>query len=126
MNSKRLSSSVVSAKGGGKSFLLCIWVMDWVKWLCDYLELKVQKEPIALGFIGRKRSVDFSKTTFDTFKKVIPPEIYHINDQRKEIVFYGRGKVYYGGLDDQININKFNSALLIGNYGFSCNSNMIG
>ena len=28
------------AKGGGKSFLECVFVMDWMQYLVDFFELK--------------------------------------------------------------------------------------
>lgn len=70
------------------------------------------KHPLTVGFIGRKRSVDFMKTTMETWKRVIPTSAYVIKEQDKEIVINGRVKIWFGGLDDQENINKFNSAEL--------------
>ena len=98
------------AKGGGKSWLFCIWVMIWVKKLISFFDLKETKNPVPLGFIGRKQSVDFTHTTLETFKKIIPPEIYTLKTQEKEIIFWRRAKVFYGGLDDRQRIQKFNSA----------------
>ncbi len=98
------------AKGGGKSYLFCIWVMIWMDKLIEFFGLKPTKNPIPLGFIGRKQSVDFSHTTLETFKREIPPEIYRIKTQEKEIIFRERAKVFYGGLDDRQRIQKFNSA----------------
>ena len=63
-----------------------------------------------MGFIGRKRAVDFNDTTLETFKRTIPPDIYEIKTQEKEIIIDNTVKILYGGLDDQENINKFNSA----------------
>lgn len=62
-----------------------------------------------MGFIGRKRSVDFTDTTLETFKKVIPYEFYNIRAQEKEIVIKDTVKIAFGGLDDQEAVNKFNS-----------------
>ena len=100
------------AKGGGKSFLLCLWVWQWTLWLIDFFGLEKGKHPPPLGFIGRKRSVDFSDTTFETFRRIIPPNTYLIREQDKEIIVDGKAKIAFGGLDDQLNINKFNSAEL--------------
>lgn len=63
-----------------------------------------------LGFLGRKRGVDFNDTTLETFKRIIPFDEYEIRTQDKEIVINGLAKIGYGGLDDQASINKFNSA----------------
>lgn len=68
------------------------------------------KFPLPVGFIGRKRAVDFNKTTLETWKRTIPEKLYIIRPQDKEIVIDGRVKLFYGGLDDQQNIEKFNSA----------------
>ena len=99
------------AKGGGKSWFLCLWIFYWSKMLMDKLQVpKDVKYPVAVGFVGRKRSVDFTKTTMETWKKIIPPDSYEIREQDKEIIIEKRVKVSFGGLDDQDNINKFNSA----------------
>lgn len=102
------------AKGGGKSYLLCLWVLVWVYHLIEFFGIDKPKHPIPLGFIGRKRAVDFNDTTFETFKRVVPSHLYRVNTQEKEIIFTEKGhdvaKVMYGGLDDQKDINKFNSA----------------
>lgn len=102
------------AKGGGKSYLLCLWVFVWVYHLITFFGIKKPKHPIPLGFIGRKRAVDFNDTTFETFKRVVPEHMYRVNTQEKEIIFIEEGhetaKIMYGGLDDQKDINKFNSA----------------
>lgn len=99
------------AKGGAKTFLLCLWAFYWAKQLITMFELEeVQDHPMPVGFMGRKRSVDFSKTTLETWKRIIPPSAYTIKEQEKEIVVERRVKICYGGLDDQENINKFNSA----------------
>ena len=100
------------AKGGGKSYLLCVWAFLWSRTLIDILHVPISKNPLPVGFIGRKRGVDFTKTTLETWKKIIPQEGYYIREQDKEIVIEGRAKILFGGLDDRENINKFNSAEL--------------
>lgn len=92
------------AKGGGKSFWLCRWA---VKQLAKFRGNK--------GFLGRKRSVDFTNTTLETFKKAIDPRLYRINEQKKKIYFpCFDGTIDYGGLDNTEEVEKFNSA----EYGF--------
>jgi len=100
------------AKGGGKSFLLCLWAFTWAKWLQEFFGIKANDHPLPVGFIGRKRASDFSDTTFETWKKVIPSEAYTIRQMDKEIVIDNAVKIMFGGLDDQANIQKFNSAEL--------------
>ena len=100
------------AKGGGKSWLMCLWAWSWARELIKILKIPVTKNPVPLGFIGRKRGVDFSKTTLETWKKIIPQDGYYIREQDKEIVIEDRVKILFGGLDDRENINKFNSAEL--------------
>ncbi len=98
------------AKGGGKSFLLCVWVYLWSEFLIKFFDIKEIEYPLPIGFIGRKRSVDFEKTTFETWKKTIPSHLYEVHTQDKEIVIKGKVKVFFGGLDDQNVVNKFNSS----------------
>lgn len=62
--------------------------------------------------MGRKQAVDFNHTTLETFKRIIPPEIYEIKKQEKEIILWNTAKIWYGGLDDTERVNKFNSAEL--------------
>ena len=100
------------AKGGGKSYLLCVWAFLWARELISILQVPISKNPLPVGFIGRKRGVDFTKTTLETWKKIIPQEGYYIREQDKEIIIEGRVKILFGGLDDRENINKFNSAEL--------------
>jgi hypothetical protein len=100
------------AKGGAKTFLLCLWSYLWTKGLIEFFELPPSTMPIPIGFIGRKRSVDFMDTTFETWKKIIPPQAYTFRERDKEIVIENRAKICYGGLDDTLTIKKFNSAEL--------------
>lgn len=100
------------AKGGGKSFLFDLWAAYWTCWLIKFWDLPKSDTPLPVGFIGRKQAVNFEKTTLETFKKLFPPTSYRIRDQKKEIIINERAKIYYGGLDDSKNIEKFNSAEL--------------
>ena len=99
------------AKGGGKSFLLCLWVYQWAKHLIELFKIdKPLKYSLPVGFIGRKQGVDFTDTTLETFKKIIPPGSYEIRSQDKEIIVDGKVKILFGGLDDRDVVKKFNSA----------------
>lgn len=81
--------------------------------LCDKLKLLPSDYPIPIGFLGRKQAVDFKKTTLETWVKNIPPACYDLRRQDGEIVlFNGSCKLFYGGLDSQETINKFNSSEL--------------
>lgn len=98
-------------KGGGKSFLFALWVNWMAEELIELFGLEyASRDPLPVGFIGRKQAVDFRRTTLETFKRVIPSDNYRIREQDNEIIFYDRVKVYFGGLDDRAKINKFNSA----------------
>ncbi len=112
-NAKKLSLCYGGAKGGGKSFLFCLWTYMWCKQLIRLFKItKPLKNPLLVGFIGRQRAIDFDKTTLETFRRIIPQEAYRIKLQAKEIVIDEKVKVWYGGLDDRDTINKFNSAEL--------------
>src|SRR4030043_244848 len=100
------------AKGGGKSFFLCLWVDIWVDWLIKFWGLKSSAMPLPIGFLGRKQGVDFKHTTLETFKRIIPADHYRLREAEQEIIFWETAKVWYGGLDDQERIRKFNSAEL--------------
>jgi hypothetical protein len=60
------------------------------------------------GFMGRKRGSDFKTTTLRTFQKVIPP-IYEHKKQEHLLVFPNGSEIFYGGLDNREDIEKFNS-----------------
>lgn len=100
------------AKGGGKTFFFCLWFYLWMCWLINFFGLKPSRRnpPVPLGFMGRKQGIDFRRTTLETWKRVIPPDKYRIREHDQEIIILECGKLYYGGLDDQQRINKFNSA----------------
>ena len=99
------------AKGGGKTVLLCRWAyLQAIKLINLFKIFDYMKHPLPVGFIGRKRASDFNKTTLETWKKMIPGELYQLRSHEKEIIIDDKVKLFYGGMDDQTNINKFNSA----------------
>lgn len=88
------------AKGGGKSYWLCIWMFCMAN--------KYKKSKL---FFCRKRSVDFTNTTLETWKKCIPANTYKINEQKKKITILSTQSVIdYGGLDDPRLVQSLNSA----------------
>lgn len=88
------------AKGGGKSWFLCIWMF--------LMALKNRGNKL---FFCRRRSVDFTNTTLETWKKSIPSDLYRINEQKKKIFIIPSNSVIdYGGLDDPLLIQSLNSA----------------
>ena len=98
------------AKGGGKSVFGCYWIFLKCLELIKKFDIRVTGYPVPVGFMGRKRGVDFNDTTLETFKRFIPPSLYKIREQDKEIVILDRVKIIYGGFDSEENIKKFNSA----------------
>ena len=98
------------AKGGGKSVFFCYWAYMQCLKLIEKFNIPVQKYPIVVGFLGRKRGIDFIDTTLETWKRFIPQDDYVIRTQDKEIVINERVKLAFGGFDDEANIKKFNSA----------------
>lgn len=87
------------AKGGGKSWFMCIWVFS--------KGLAVPNNKI---FFCRRRSVDFTNTTLETWKKAIPAKTYRIHEQKKKIFLFNGTTIDYGGLDDPLMIQGLNSA----------------
>jgi phage terminase large subunit len=106
------------AKGGGKSWFLCVWAFLYAYDIASKFGLLPSKNPIHIGWIGRKQAVDFTATTLQTWRQVIPEEYYEIKGgsekDPKHILIKGRIAIDFGGLDKTENINKFNSA----EYGF--------
>jgi len=98
------------AMGGGKSFIGCLLCDSYASWVIEKFNLKPDKYPINLGFMGRARAVDFNKTTLETWKRLIPQSHYIIRAQDKEIVIEDRVKFAFGGLDNTEDVSKFSSA----------------
>ncbi len=98
------------AKGGGKSVFFCIYALIYAEMVINLCKIKKQEHPPVIGFLGRKRGTDFSKTTLETWKKIVPASYYKIHEQKKEIVLWDLVRFHFGGLDDEENINRFNSA----------------
>ena len=102
------------AKGGGKSHFLCVWVFTTAMQIAQQFGLARTGNPLHVGWFGRKQATDFAGTTLQTWRTIIPPELYQIRGGTerdvKHIIIDGRIAVDFGGLDKQENINKFNSA----------------
>ena len=98
------------AKGGGKSVCACRWAYLYCQWIIDMFDLQPTKYPVPVGFMGRKQSVDFTDTTFETWKAFIPDDNYTPRAQAKEIIIGNRVKICYGGFDRSEDVKKFNSA----------------
>lgn len=102
------------AKGGGKSFFLCLWVYLWALTIATKYHLPRCTNPPHVGWMGRKQAVDFTATTLQTWTKTIPQQNYIIKSGTekapKHILIDGRVAVDFGGLDKQENISHFNSA----------------
>jgi len=98
------------AMGGGKSYIGCLLLANYAKWVINKFSLPVTKYPIQIGFMGRNRAVDFNDTTLETWKRLIPQEYYNIRVQDKEIVIQDKVKYAFGGLDREEDISKFSSA----------------
>lgn len=106
------------AKGGGKSFFFVMWALEYARWVIEKFKLPISSNPPHVGFMGRKLSTDFTATTLATWRENIPETCYEFrgsgDKEVKHIVVDGRVAIDYGGLDRQVDINKFNSA----EYGF--------
>ena len=102
------------AKGGGKSWLLAIWAYCEAWRYASAFKLPRSKNPIHIGWIGRKQGTDFTRTTLQTWRQIIPEHCYELkggtDKDPKHILIDGRIAIDYGGLDRQEQINQFNSA----------------
>ena len=98
------------AKGGGKSVFGCFWCLGRALQIIEDCEIQERKHPIPIGFMGRKRGVDFTNTTLETWKRFIPEGLYEIKNKPAEIIIANRVKILTGGLDNGDVVNKFNSA----------------
>src|SRR6056297_763347 len=98
------------AKGGGKSVFGCLWCFEKAVEIIRKCNITERKHPIPIGFMGRKRGIDFTNTTLETWKRFIPEELYEIKGKPAEIIIANRVKILTGGLDNGDVINKFNSA----------------
>lgn len=102
------------AKGGGKSWFLCVWLFTMVWAIMVLAKLKPSKNPPHVAWFGRKQATDFTTTTLQTWREIIPEEYYILRaateKDPKHILIADRIAIDYGGLDRQENINKFNSA----------------
>ena len=102
------------AKGGGKSFFLCVWLFTFCWGIAAKAGLQPSSNPPHVAWFGRKQATDLTATTLQTWREVIPEEYYELKGgtekDPKHILIAGRIAIDYGGLDKQANINKFNSA----------------
>jgi phage terminase large subunit len=98
------------AKGGGKTVFGVLWSYYKAKKIIKDFNLKPRENPLPVGFMGRLASVDFTKTTLETWKEFIEPAAYEIKEHKKEIIIENTVKIDYGGLDSSKTIKKFNSA----------------
>ena len=98
------------AKGGGKSVFGCLWCFKQALGIIKDCQIGRRKHPIPVGFMGRKRGVDFTNTTLETWKRFIPENAYVIKGKPAEIILLNCVKILTGGLDNSEIVNKFNSA----------------
>ena len=63
------------AKGGGKSVFGCLWCFEKAVEIIELCGIAERKHPIPIGFMGRKRGIDFTNTTLETWKRFIPEEL---------------------------------------------------
>lgn len=102
------------AKGGGKSFLLCMDAYATALDLIQRFDMPQTDHPLHIGWMGRKQAIDFKGTTLQTWQRFIPSDDYEIHAaserQVAHLLIRGTIAIDFGGLDRQESINKFNSA----------------
>lgn len=105
-------------KGGGKSWLLCLFVYFYAMSVIRFFELESADEVPHIGWIGRKVAQVFTGTTLETWKTTIPADCYTLvsgsEKHPRHIRILDRVAVDYGGLDSRADLERFNSA----EYGF--------
>lgn len=102
------------ARGGGKTTVGCYFAFYYAIDCIQKYNLQPTKYPPPIGFMGRAQATNFNDTTLETWKSLIPMELYTLRTQDKEIIILDRVKFAYGGLDRTEDIKKFTSA----EYGF--------
>ncbi len=102
------------AKGGGKSFFFCFWFFLYALLIIKTFNLKPSSNPPHVAWMGRKQATDFTGTTLQTWRTIIPGDAYQLRGgterDQKHLLINGTVAIDYGGLDRQEHINKFNSA----------------
>ena len=102
------------AKGGGKSWFLCVWNFVNAVHFHNRFKLTRRSNVPHPFWMGRKQATDFTSTTLQTWQDVIPQSYYEIkgasDKHPKHILIAGTVAIDFGGLDRQEDINKFNSA----------------
>ena len=102
------------AKGGGKSYLLCVLFYTLSLMIIKEHSLQPTDKPIHWSWMGRKVGSDFVSTTLDTWQRFIPADCYRIcgssDIHPRHILIWDRIAIDFGGLDSVQAINKFNSA----------------
>lgn len=102
------------AKGGGKSYLLCLWLLTELWAMAAAANLPQTDKPPHVAWFGRKQATDLTGTTLQTWQEVIPAEYYQIRGSTdrhpRHICIDQRIALDFGGLDKSENIQKFNSA----------------
>ena len=95
------------SRGPGKTVCGCVWMYLSVVAAIKKYKMRRTMYPPALGLMVRKRSVDFSATTLETWKRIIPSGSYNLIEHKKEIIVCNAAKIKYGGLDNTEAVNKF-------------------
>ena len=98
-------------KGGGKSVFACYYALEYAQRIIADCKIdKIAKYPYVIGWFGRVRAIDFSMTTLATWKKFIPDYFYKYNEKYNLLTLFGRVQYQCGGMDNQEDVRKFNSA----------------
>lgn len=111
-NDRALELLYGGAKYGGKSWFGCSFCYLEAIRIIKLCKIGACDFPIPIGFMGRKVGKDFYDTTFETWKKAIPGDLYEIKGQPPDVIIENKVKFFTGGLDRRETINKFNSAEL--------------
>jgi hypothetical protein len=89
---------LAGSKGSSKTSLAVQFMVDRALWVIRHFNVKPSADPIVIGFIGRKFAVDFERTTLETWRRLIPPDLYEIVGGNTGIVIAGAVRLDCGGI----------------------------
>ena len=82
------------------------------RFICEFIFFYCMKYAGARGVLARRKFTQLSTSTLETFRAVVPKEVYTYDVQKNIIRFVNGSKVFCTGLDMPEELDKFSSAEL--------------